>query len=155
MSDRMKVRLKLVSKADGEVRVQTYSGEWFRKDKSIYIRYEEPAQGEAAAAVRTLIRYRSGELSLVRRGGVESEQLFAPQARKRGFYRSPYAAFELETATSRLSLKQPGAGELPVPPFTLEWNYKLWVGEQMTGKFEIRLVVEPIEDTEYAEEEQV
>ncbi|MFD1957094.1 DUF1934 domain-containing protein [Paenibacillus thailandensis] len=158
MSDRMNVRLKLIGKADGIANVQTYSGEWFRKEKSVYIRYEEPAQdAEAGANVRTLLRYRPGELSLVRRGGLESEQLFAPKARLRGYYRSPYASFELETATSRLAVRQAGeAGseELPVPPFRLEWNYKLWVGGQVTGKFEIRLEVEPcaeVTDAENAE----
>lgn len=155
MSERMKVSLKLVSKTDGTANVQTYNGEWFRKEKSVYIRYEEPpAQDEGGASVRNLIRYRPGELSLVRRGGVESEQLFAPNARRRGYYRSPYAQFELETATSRLSASGSDADGLPVPPFAVEWKYKLWVGGQMTGKFEIRLYAEPAAgDMDNAEEE--
>ncbi|QAY67361.1 DUF1934 domain-containing protein [Paenibacillus protaetiae] len=150
MSDREQVRIKLISKADGAANVQTYTGEWFRKDKSVYIRYEEPAEaadsGAPVESVRSLIRYRPGELSLVRRGALQSEQLFVRGVRTRGFYRSPFTAFEMETATSRLAVTPSGKEELPSPPFTLDWKYKLWVGETLSGRFELRLHIEPLQE---------
>ncbi|MBD2871601.1 DUF1934 domain-containing protein [Paenibacillus arenilitoris] len=147
-----KVRIALESVQDGSSHVHTYAGEWFRKELSVFVRYVEPAQEEepGAGEVRTLVRYRPGELSIVRRGAVESEQLFAPGMRRTGYYRSRAASFPLETDTKLLRLaagQGEGADGLPgALPFTLEWQYELLVGEQMSGRFHIRLHIREEQD---------
>ncbi|WP_141503580.1 DUF1934 domain-containing protein [Paenibacillus luteus] len=152
MSDSRKVRITLESVQDGSSHLHTYEGEWFRKEKSIFIRYSEPAvEGDPSAGeVRTLLKYRIDELSIVRRGVIESEQLFVQGLRRTGRYHSSMTSFELETDTDRLSMQVPdgkgGSTEaelLPTElPFTLEWKYELHVGEQMSGRFHIRLHIQ-------------
>lgn len=137
-----KAVLTLESVQDGERVKEIYRGEWFRKAKSLYIRYTE-ADGE----VRTLIRYSRGELSLTRSGAVKMEQTFAEGQRRRGSYRSAMTAFELETDTAKLSIQGGGADRddqgLPVLlPFTLEWKYRLLVEERLSGRFHIRLHIQ-------------
>ncbi|MDQ0063860.1 DUF1934 domain-containing protein [Paenibacillus harenae] len=154
MGDGRKVRITLTSAQDGSSFDHSYSGEWFRKERSIYIRYTEAADSDdkGAGEVRTLIRYRPEELSILRRGAVESEQLFTAGQRRIGRYRSAAIAFELETDTSKLGLIGAGGSasvdEHGLPsqlPFTLEWAYEMRVNEQSSGRFDIRLYIQ--EDT--------
>ncbi|ANY66376.1 hypothetical protein BBD42_07820 [Paenibacillus sp. BIHB 4019] len=145
MSDRMNVSIKLESRQDGAVQVGEHRGELFRKDRSLYIRYEEPIEGEAnAEPIRSLIRYRQGELLITRRGAVESEQLFAVGGKRAGRYRSPFMNFQMETETKQLVLHADGAaaGELAEPPFSIEWKYDLWIDEHLSGRFHIRLYIQ-------------
>lgn len=134
--------LTLESVQDGERMTETYRGQWFRKARSVYIRYTE-ADGE----VRTLIRYSRGELALTRSGAVKMEQLFVAGQRRMGSYRSAETAFRLETDTSELSIGGGGAesdenGLPSVLPFSLEWAYGLLVEERLSGRFHIRLHIQ-------------
>jgi uncharacterized beta-barrel protein YwiB (DUF1934 family) len=152
MAESRKVRITLESVQDGSSHIHVYEGEWFRKERSIFIRYSEPAvAGEPAAGeVRTLVKYRQDELSITRRGVIESEQLFVPGLRRTGRYHSAMTSFSLETDTMQLSLHIPNgdgtteiAETLPTTlPFTLEWEYEMHVGEQMSGRFHIRLHIQ-------------
>ncbi|MGO4111489.1 DUF1934 domain-containing protein [Paenibacillus sp. YAF4_2] len=144
MQDRMAVKITLTSTQDGESVVQTYKGEWFRKERSVYIRYEEPVEG-SADPIRTLVRFRTDELSITRRGVVESEQLFVPgEVRRSGYYRSPYTSFQMETATAFVAVKGDDGLELPsaVLPYTIEWQYELWMNEHLSGRFHNRLHIQ-------------
>jgi len=146
MSDKMLVKITLESTQDGSTGVHIYNGEWFRKERSIYIRYEEiPAGGTDADQIRTLVRYRTNELSIARRGAVEAEQLFMTGVTRRdGFYKSPYTSFRMETDTKRLAAapKDGREGAELVPPFLIEWEYDLWVNEQLSGRFQNKLHVD-------------
>lgn len=152
MAENRKVRITLESVQDGSSHVHVYEGEWFRKERSIYIRYSEPAvEGDPKAGeVRTLVKYRQGELSIMRRGVIESEQLFVPGLRRTGRYDSSMTSFSLETDTTLLSLQLPdgeggsvAAESLPEQlPFTLEWKYEMHVDDQMSGRFHIRLHIQ-------------
>ncbi|WP_341280452.1 DUF1934 domain-containing protein [Paenibacillus sp. FSL H8-0537] len=145
MSERMNVSIKLESRQDGAVQVGEHRGELFRKDRSLYIRYEETVEGEAnSEPIRSLIRYRQGELLITRRGAVDSEQLFAIGGKRAGRYRSPFTSFQMETETGQLALQAEGAaaGELAEPPFSIEWKYDLWIDEHLSGRFHIRLHIQ-------------
>ncbi|WP_435168249.1 DUF1934 domain-containing protein [Paenibacillus glycanilyticus] len=144
MQDRMAVTITLTSTQDGESVVHTYSGEWFRKERTVYIRYEEPVEG-SASPIRTLVRYRKDELLITRRGVVESEQLFVPgEMRRSGYYRSPYTSFQMETATAFIELKGEGGEKQAYaePPFAIEWQYELWMNEHLSGRFLNRLHIQ-------------
>lgn len=142
MKDSGKAIIILESKADGEKGTHRYKGEWFRKERSLFIRYAEDEQ------TRALIRYSPGELSLKRSGAIQSDQLFIPGESRVGRYRSAVTVFELETRTKSLALQvkakqdQEGALLPSAPPFTLEWRYELYVSEQMSGRFHIRLHIQ-------------
>ncbi|GKU77705.1 DUF1934 domain-containing protein [Paenibacillus sp. L3-i20] len=139
MKDSGKAIIILESKVDGEKVTHRYKGEWFRKQKSLFIRYEEDGD------IRSLIRYSPNELSVKRNGALKSEQLFVPGQSRSGSYRSPVTVFQLETHTKSLILHVKASQDhneplLPSsPPFTIEWRYELFVSEQMSGRFHIRL----------------
>lgn len=140
MEDSGKVTITLESAQDGSSFAQSYVGEWFRKERSVFIRYAENTDG---GVVRTLVRYRPEELSVVRRGAVESEQLFTAGQRRIGRYRSAAIVFELETDTSKLALEGGGSDGLPDKlPFTIEWAYEMRVNEELSGRFHNRLHIQ-------------
>lgn len=130
------------SKVDGEKNTHRYKGDWFRKERSLFIRYAESEE------TRALVRYTPGELFVKRSGAVQSEQYFVPGQRRSGNYRSAVTVFDLEARTQSLKLQAKAAGDhsaslLPTaPPFTLEWRYELYVSEQLSGRFHIRLHIQ-------------
>ncbi|MCU6710693.1 DUF1934 domain-containing protein [Paenibacillus sp. J5C_2022] len=135
-----KIRITLISEQDGTSHTFSYRGEWFLKERSVYVRYIESDENDE---VRALIRYCEGELSLTRRGTVRSEQLFVKGERRSGHYRSPHASLELEADTTELRVHRQGDGEgLPIPPFMLEWKYDLISGDIKLGRFHNRLYIE-------------
>ncbi|UVI30545.1 DUF1934 domain-containing protein [Paenibacillus spongiae] len=148
MNDRARVRVTLESEIDGQKQVQQYTGEWFRKERTVYVKYEEA--DDHYGEVRTLVRLRDGELNVTRRGGVESEQTFMPGSRRSGRYASPHARFAMETETTRLRVQSGGrtlddsehALLQPTLPMVIEWHYSLHVGEQPAGDFMIRMRAE-------------
>ncbi|SEO84613.1 DUF1934 domain-containing protein [Paenibacillus sp. OV219] len=158
MTDRAKVTITLTSDVDGEREHNTFSGEWFRKGSTVFIRYEETVEGAsgASAEVRTMIRYRGGELSLSRHGAVESQQVFVAGVRRTGHYTSAHANFHMETETKLLWMQfgdfsgeqeQQTAAEaadqiVPTLPMLLEWHYTLVINDEPTGEFRIRLRAE-------------
>ncbi|AZN39107.1 DUF1934 domain-containing protein [Paenibacillus albus] len=160
MKDRAKVTITLESDVDGERENNTFSGEWFRKGSTVFIRYEEMVEGASgvSAEVRTMIRCRGGELSLTRHGAVESQQIFVAGVRRTGHYTSAHANFHMETETKLLwmqfgdfagqqeqgSLSTPEASDELVPalPMLLEWHYTLLINDEPTGEFRIRLRAE-------------
>ncbi|NBD27043.1 DUF1934 domain-containing protein [Paenibacillus glycinis] len=147
MNDKAKVNIMLESNIDGELQQNRLGGEWYRKGSTFFLRYEETEEG---SEVRTVVRWRDGELSVTRRGDVESQQTFVAGARRSGQYASRHASFALETETSFLwvqfgDLLKPDPSEdrlLPNLPLLLEWHYKLLVDDEQIGDFVIRLRAE-------------
>lgn len=159
MTDRAKVTITLESDVDGEREQNTFSGEWFRKGGTMFIRYEEIVQGPTGkgAEVRTMIRWRDGELSVSRNGAVESQQIFVAGVRRTGHYASMHTNFHMETETKLLWMQfgdfaerqqesqaalEAGDELVPALPMLLEWHYTLLVNDEPTGEFMIRLRAE-------------
>ena len=92
-------------------------------------------QGEKIS-VRTTIKIAGNQLKLIRHGGIQSEQSFESGRRLPGFYRSPYTQFNLSTETSKLELVREGRS------LTVEWEYDLYVYEELSGKFAISLHIQ-------------
>lgn len=161
------VTLKLDSVQDGVLHTHYYSGEWFRKERSIFIRYNEQEESgdikTGQKQTRTMIRYRPDELFIARRGSIQLEQYYVPGVRRLGSYEANGARLVLETDTSRLVLHSDSVGKtmnetageiqaaddrhqaerLPMElPFMLEWEYELYVGDQLTGRFHNRLHIQ-------------
>lgn len=147
MSDKAKVNIMLESEIDGETQQNALNGDWYRKGSSFFLRYDEQEDG---SDVRTIVRWRDGELSVTRRGDVESRQTFVVGGRRSGEYVSRHAAFALETETRLLwvqfgDIAQAGPSEgllLPGLPLLLEWHYRLLVDDEEVGDFKIRLRAE-------------
>ena len=138
---KLSVRITVYSVQDGqEAPAASYRGEYYPKGRSVYIRYEE--KDELHGPVRTTIRWNGDEISLIRRGGVESEQTFAAGAAREGRYRSPHLAFRLSTETEEMTA---AGGQDEGLPLTLAWTYRLRVEDQLSGRFQLRLHIQ--EDT--------
>jgi len=146
--EKAQVAITLLSKVDGEQQTRHYQGEWFRKGETIYLRYEET--DEVHGQLRTLVRWRNGELQLTRRGAVESEQFFVAGTRRTGRYRSAHTRFIMETETKQLRIQsglplsssdeqKRGQDSQERLLLELEWGYTMWVNEEETGRFEVLL----------------
>ncbi|MBB3114658.1 uncharacterized beta-barrel protein YwiB (DUF1934 family) [Paenibacillus phyllosphaerae] len=154
MNDKARVRITLESDIDGTKERNYFTGDWYRKDSTIFIRYEE--DDETYGNVRTLVRWREGELKVKRQGGVEAEQMFVAGRRLNGSYTSAHARFPLETETSLLWMQSGDftdrgmVEEVPRPtlPMMLEWRYVLWIGEESVGQFKLRLFAETMKEQE-------
>ncbi|MDT3429006.1 uncharacterized beta-barrel protein YwiB (DUF1934 family) [Paenibacillus forsythiae] len=132
------VSVTLISRHEGETSILNVSGEAAHKGPQLYIRFEEPGQGPdgAGEAVRTTVKIRDDELRIIRHGGVQSEQSFRSGARLPGFYRSPYTQFNLSTETRALDISRQGRS------LTVQWEYDLYVYEELSGQFAISLHIQ-------------
>lgn len=137
-SDKYDVSITLVSLQDGQQNVMKVNGEVVSKGRHLYIQYEEMNQGPQGekVSVRTTIKIAGNQLKLIRHGGIQSEQSFESGRRLPGFYRSPYTQFNLSTETSKLELMREGRS------LTVEWEYDLYVYEELSGKFAISLHIQ-------------
>ncbi|WP_235680389.1 DUF1934 domain-containing protein [Paenibacillus albicereus] len=114
-----------------------HHGELISKGRSLYLRYEE--RDELHGVVRTTLRWNGEELTLTRRGGLESDQTFAAGQSRGGRYASPHLSFPLVTETEELAASSPGEGLLPL---TLSWTYRLRIEDQSSGRFQLRLTIQ-------------
>ncbi|AIQ15378.1 MULTISPECIES: DUF1934 domain-containing protein [unclassified Paenibacillus] len=137
-SDKYGVSVTLESLQDGQRNVVKAAGEVTARGPQLYIRYEESSQGPQgeAVSVRTTIKISDSELKLIRHGGIQSEQSFAPGRRLPGFYRSPYTQFNLSTETRKLDMVRNGRS------LTVSWEYDLYVYEELSGQFAISLHIQ-------------
>ncbi len=134
----------------GEPEIRRYAGLLYPKPRGPYLVYEEAGDAGAGGGeqTRTTVRFADGELKLVRRGAVESEQTFAAGRVTLGSYRLPNGVFELETRTHALRVdtgasdEQGMAAEWQRPlDVTAAWQYDLKLGGEPAGNFEIRLTI--------------
>lgn len=137
-SDKYGVSVSLESLQDGQKNVMNAAGEVIARGPLLYIRYEEAEPGPRgeAVSVRTTIKISGSELKLIRHGSIESEQSFALGRRLPGFYRSPYAQFNLSTDTRKLDIVREGRS------LKLSWEYDMYVYEELSGQFAIRLYIQ-------------
>lgn len=142
MNHKQKVMIQLESKQDNEAVSQHMLGEWFLKDKAFYIKFAEQSE---AGEIRHLLRYEPPELKVTRKGAVDAEQVYRIHERWKGAYSNGMIKLETEAYTHQLSVRdQYGQVILGLPsklPFSLNWDYELFVGEQSSGRFTLRLLL--------------
>lgn len=136
--DKYRVSITLESLQDGQRNVVQATGQATAKGPQLYIRYEETEQGPRGEEifVRTTLKISDSELKLIRHGGIESEQSFAPGRRLPGFYRSPYTQFNLSTETRKLDIVRNERS------LSVSWDYELYVYEELSGQFAISLHIQ-------------
>ncbi|MEJ8307293.1 DUF1934 domain-containing protein [Saccharibacillus sacchari] len=135
MQGMSRVLITINSRQDGEKVEQKLAGQVFQKNKSLYIRYEEPG-ASGGESVRTLLKVTQDELKVTRHGEVESEQSFRKGDSLPGFYRSPYTRFDMVTHTRELSVRMQGStGEI-------HWEYELEVQDVLSGHFAVSLTIQ-------------
>jgi len=135
MQGTSRVLITINSRQDEEKVEQKLAGQVFQKDKSLYIRYEEPG-ASGGEGVRTLLKVMPNELKVTRHGEVESEQSFRKGDSLPGFYRSPYTRFDMVTHTRELSVRMQG------PTGEIHWEYELEVHDVLSGHFAVSLTIQ-------------
>ena len=145
MSYKQKVWIELESKQENEKVSHKMLGEWFVKDKAFYIKYTERTD---AGEIRHLLRYQPSELKITRKGAIEAEQVFRVGQRWTGYYDNKMIKIAVEAFTYRLEImnssNQALLGLPSTLPFSLVWEYDLFVDDQSTGKFSIRLKLKEV-----------
>lgn len=136
MPNARRASIRLNSRHDGNDVVQEMAAEVFARGKALYVMYEEPEPDLQGRKTKTTIKINGNSLKMIRHGAVESEQAFQEGLKLPGFYRSPYASFNLSTDTQSLKIDLDGiSGEIC-------WAYDLYVYEECTGHFAISFQIQ-------------
>ena len=133
-----RVRIALESAANGEQVARTFEGDWYCRNRTVYVRYVEE---DEESRIRTLLSWKDGRLKLTRRGSAESEQTFVVGERQPGYYATDQVRLAFDTETTLLREADDPDAPTPEPllPLQLEWHYSLWSAGEKTGDFVIRL----------------
>lgn len=129
-----RVRIELRGGPDGAI---AYKGMLYARGGVLYIKYEE--DDESRGRCRVTLKWDGSSLTLLRHGEVQGEQIFRLGRRTAGWHATPAGKLRLETETRALRHTAAEAGGLP---FTIEWQYELWVNEYRADRFDLRLRVE-------------
>ncbi len=92
---------------DGEESVteSRVAADYYEKDGSSYILYEEEPDG-SGGAVRNMIKYNGSTLEMTKRGAVRSRMVFQAGQTHRTDYVTPYGILCLEVATREASFSR-------------------------------------------------
>lgn len=142
MNHKQHVWIEFESTQDNETVSQQMPGEWYIKGKAFYITYEEQSD---AGTIKHLLRYEPTELKVMRKGAIESEQIYRVHEMRQGYYDNRIVKLDLQAYTHQLAIRDPfDQIVLGLPsklPFSLIWEYELYIGEQSTGRFKLRLLL--------------
>ncbi|CAH0122331.1 MULTISPECIES: DUF1934 domain-containing protein [unclassified Paenibacillus] len=139
MSVKRQVRVRVESNHERETTVQEFTGVRLVKGRYVYVRYEErtePVSGGESARTMTTVKIGDDELKIIRHGHVQSEQSFRAGRKLPGFYRSPYAQFQLSTYTRELQM------DVQEAAMRMAWVYDLFVHGECTGRFAVQISIQ-------------
>ncbi|MCM3342209.1 DUF1934 domain-containing protein [Paenibacillus sp. MER TA 81-3] len=155
-ANKLMVRIVIDSRQDDERVTQEVTGELYRKGSHFYVRYIEPinhpdgqndgdSDMSASSPTQVMIKISKRQIKLMRRGQVESEQTFSYLEKQGGYYRSQALRFPMTTYTTLMEWNNPWPfeGPLQFDQLMLTWAYQLYIEEQCTGQFEIKLKMTP------------
>lgn len=136
MQGKSKAKIVVTSRQGVDKTVQELKGEAMVRGGSVYIKYDETEKGPTGGTTRAIVKISSEKIKIMRHGEVESEQTFQKGRRLPGFYRSPFTKFNLSTDTRSLDIRLNG-------PFgEIVWDYDLYVYEELSGHFNISMIIE-------------
>ncbi|MGM0502552.1 MAG: DUF1934 domain-containing protein [Bacillota bacterium] len=100
------VNINVKSKQDHGVEQEQMSmqsnGELYQKKGVYYLKYQE--QSEGLEGVKTTLKIKEEELTLIRQGQVRTIQKFAPETRTEFDYQTPYGTLELALEVNKWEL---------------------------------------------------
>ncbi|MCH4163828.1 MAG: DUF1934 domain-containing protein [Lentilactobacillus diolivorans] len=109
------------------------TGQLVKMGTSIYIRYSEDAdEGPVPVTIKIM---ENGDVKLTRSAQNRLQLLFSDGKRVAARYRTPYGNLDIQTVTSSLNmeiLNQPLRGNIEI-------DYLLYAGNELLGKYHIRL----------------
>lgn len=135
------VRSRVKSAGECDTFEERYRGELFRTKEGFYILYEERVE-ESAPVTKTMLKWNcpAGELTLVRRGGINARMRFVQGETIACEYIGPYGRLELRARTTRVQLSASSQrGELPLQ---IRLYYHLLQGAGVISENEIEIMGE-------------
>ena len=134
MKSTAKVTIRIASKSDEHTALRTARGELTVRKDTVFLRYDEP--DEEMGKTVTTVKVKSGQITVIRHGDVESCQTFSAEKSEPGYYATPLGNLPLITKTRYIHNRlQNGLG-------TLKWSYDLFVSEQYAGQMELTLDIQ-------------
>lgn len=133
--DKADVTLTIQSRSAGQEMKQTVPAVRYWKEGRLFLHYSET--DAEMGRTTTLIRATPEEIRILRRGDVQSEQVFRLGQKSTGYYETPFGRMELETQTHKLST------DLQEVTGTLSWVYDLNVSGSHAGTFALTLEFRP------------
>lgn len=149
------VNIRIESISPDQTLVQSVTGDLYIKGSTYYYRYPEPDPTMGPTTTTVKVKYHEGNLPLneqeklhhhrlppaqitvIRHGTLESEQIFTEHETEWGFYHMTSGKLVLQTRTLRIeaNLDDNGVG-------TLSWVYDLNVSNEEVGQFELKLNIQ-------------
>jgi uncharacterized beta-barrel protein YwiB (DUF1934 family) len=129
----MKVHVLIESYSGDQHIVQRTEGELYPKGNHYYLRYEET--DPEMKGVVTTIRLEGDSIRIIRQGSLRSEQSFIAGRRLPGYYDTQQGKLALETATHTLVIGLSGGVG------TVDWSYDLYIMEEKSGAYRLRLTI--------------
>ncbi len=111
-----------------------HRGEYFKKDDSIYLLYEETFEGESGTAKNT-IKWKNGVLELTRKGLINARMVFEQGKTHMTDYASPYGLLQLGVQTERVFCVERQEG------FELHTEYVLTAQEEPVSRCKLAVKV--------------
>jgi uncharacterized beta-barrel protein YwiB (DUF1934 family) len=99
----VKINVKTTIFQDGQEEIieGAAQGDFFQKDKSAYLQYEEMSD---QGSIRTIVKMKQNEALILRTGAVKMKLPFKLNQKKSGSYELPFGKFETTTVAKNIDL---------------------------------------------------
>lgn len=124
--------------ADQELLEMVHVGEYYKKNGTHYILFDEVMEG-MAEPVRNIIKVKDRGLEIRKRGPVAVHMVFEEGSSRQSIYQVPYGSFQVETSTSSVRVEENGEG------LEVLAAYRLAVNGEHCADCDIRVFVQPRE----------
>lgn len=121
---RITVNSLQISAVDGDRQeiCEQYDGKYVETADKEYLIYEEQPE-DSKHSIKTMIKMGLGEISIVKRGAINTEMSFRAGARKLANYETPYGGMTLGIRTENLSVMQNQSSTRIEIDYKLEIDY--------------------------------
>ena len=98
-------------------------GEYYKKDDSHYIIFDEPMEG-AKESIKTIIKLKGRELNMTKRGPVNTHMVFEENKKNMTSYATPYGNILVGIDTKSVGMKEQDERIVIKVDYALEMNYE-------------------------------
>ncbi len=108
---------------DGEKIESIQRGEYYQKNDTHYVMYEEIIEG-LDAPVRNMIKFLPGEMHLSKKGAINVHMDFVEKQKNLTDYRTPFGSIIIGLEASRVALEEEEKRMVLQVDYTLDVNYE-------------------------------
>lgn len=137
MTKEVLIEIKSTISSDGEVNeIKTCDkGNYYDKDNSIYILYEEDA-GDGSK-VKSRIKLSGNQVELKKQGSYTTQMIFDPEKRTRSTYSTPYGIMSFDIKTDELIT------DVKSDAVSIMLKYALLSGTDTVSEHKLNIIIKP------------